>query len=73
MVKALARNPFLRNLLLSALLPFIAETVNRIIEGKESERLAKQLGVSDEAVDMLLRAIGQMLIERLEAIVRGER
>jgi len=57
---------WLKKTLLSMLIPVIAEFFNEVIEGKESRRIAEQLGVPDEKVDAVLQAVAQLLIYKLE-------
>jgi len=57
---------WLKRVLLSMLIPVIAEFFNEVIEGKESRRIAEQLGVPDEKVDAVLQAVAQLLIYKLE-------
>jgi hypothetical protein len=59
---------WLKKTLLSMLIPLIAEAFNEVIEGKESRRIAEQLGVPDEKVDAVLQAVAQLLIYKLEQI-----
>jgi hypothetical protein len=60
---------WLKKTLLSILLPFITELFNEVIEGRESRRLAEQLGVPDEKVDAVLQAVAQLLIYKLEQAI----
>jgi hypothetical protein len=60
---------WLKRLLLSALLPLIVELFNEVIEGRESKRLAEQIGVPDEKVDAVLQAVAQLLIYKLEQAI----
>jgi hypothetical protein len=60
---------WLKRVLLSLLLPLITELFNEVIEGRESRRLAEQLGVPDEKVDAVLQAVAQLLIYKLEQAV----
>jgi hypothetical protein len=60
---------WLKRLLLSMLLPLITELFNEVIEGRESRRLAEQLGVPDEKVDAVLQAVAQLLIYKLEQAI----
>jgi hypothetical protein len=60
---------WLKRTLLSALLPLIIELFNEVIEGKESRRLAEQLGVPDEKVDAVLQAVAQLLIYKIEQVI----
>jgi len=57
---------WMKKMLLSMLIPVIAEFFNEVIEGKESRRIAEQLGVPDEKVDAVLQAVAQLLIYKLE-------
>jgi len=57
---------WLKKMLLSMLIPVIAEFFNEVIEGKESRQIAEQLGVPDEKVDAVLQAVAQLLIYKLE-------
>jgi len=57
---------WLKRMLLGMLIPVIAEFFNEVIEGKESKRIAEQLGVPDEKVDAVLQAVAQLLIYKLE-------
>jgi len=57
---------WLKRVLLSMLIPVIAEFFNEVIEGKESRQIAEQLGVPDEKVDAVLQAVAQLLIYKLE-------
>jgi FixJ family two-component response regulator len=59
---------WLKRVLLRILVPLIAELFNEVIEGKESRRIAEQLGVPDEKVDAVLQAVAQLLIFKLEQI-----
>jgi FixJ family two-component response regulator len=59
---------WLKRVLLRMLVPLIAELFNEVIEGKESKRIAEQLGVPDEKVDAVLQAVAQLLIFKLEQI-----
>jgi hypothetical protein len=60
---------WLKKMLLSALLPVIVELFNEVIEGRESKRLAEQLGVPDEKVDAVLQAVAQLLIYKIEQAI----
>jgi hypothetical protein len=60
---------WLKRMLLRMLIPVIAEFFNEVIEGKESRRVAEQLGVPDEKVDAVLQAVAQLLIFKLEKAV----
>jgi FixJ family two-component response regulator len=59
---------WLKKMVLGMLVPLIAEVFNEVIEGKESKRIAEQLGVPDEKVDAVLQAVAQLLIFKLEQI-----
>jgi hypothetical protein len=60
---------WMKKMLLSLLLPLITELFNEVIEGRESRRLAEQLGVPDEKVDAVLQAVAQLLIYKLEQAI----
>ena len=60
---------WLKKMLLRMLIPVIAEFFNEVIEGRESRRIAEQLGVPDEKVDAVLQAVAQLLILKLEKAV----
>jgi len=60
---------WLKRALLRMLIPVIVEFSNEVIEGKESRRIAEQLGVPDEKVDAVLQAVAQLLIFKLEKAV----
>jgi len=60
---------WLKRALLRMLIPVIVEFSNEVIEGKESKRIAEQLGVPDEKVDAVLQAVAQLLIFKLEKAV----
>jgi hypothetical protein len=60
---------WLKRVLLAWLLPIIVEFFNEVIEGRESRRIAEQLGVPDEKVDAVLQAVAQLLILKLEKAV----
>jgi FixJ family two-component response regulator len=60
---------WLRRMLLRMLIPVITEFFNEVIEGRESKRIAEQLGVPDEKVDAVLQAVAQLLILKLEKAV----
>jgi hypothetical protein len=61
---------WLKRVLLRLLLPLITELFNEVIEGRESRRLAEQLGVPDEKVDAVLQAVAQLLIYKLEQAIK---
>jgi FixJ family two-component response regulator len=63
------RLSWLKRILLRMLIPIIAEFFNEVIEGRESKRIAEQLGVPDEKVDAVLQAVAQLLIFKLEKAV----
>jgi len=58
-----------KRMLLGMLIPVITEFFNEVIEGRESKRIAEQLGVPDEKVDAVLQAVAQLLIYKLEKAV----
>jgi FixJ family two-component response regulator len=60
---------WLKRTLLSMLLPLIVELFNEVIEGRESKRIAEQLGVPDEKVDAVLQAVAQLLIYKIEQAI----
>ncbi len=60
---------WLKRVLLRMLIPVITEFFNEVIEGKESKRIAEQLGVPDEKVDAVLQAVAQLLIYKMEQAV----
>jgi hypothetical protein len=60
---------WLKRVLLAWLIPIIVEFFNEVIEGRESRRIAEQLGVPDEKVDAVLQAVAQLLILKLEKAV----
>jgi hypothetical protein len=60
---------WLKRILLRLLIPVITEFFNEVIEGRESKRIAEQLGVPDEKVDAVLQAVAQLLIVKLEKAV----
>jgi len=60
---------WMKRVLLAWLLPIIVEFFNEVIEGRESRRIAEQLGVPDEKVDAVLQAVAQLLILKLEKAV----
>jgi len=61
---------WLKRVLLGMLLPVITELFNEVIEGRESRRLAEQLGVPDEKVDAVLQAVAQLLIYKIEQAIK---
>jgi len=63
------RLSWLKRVLLRRLIPVITEFFNEVIEGRESRRIAEQLGLPDEKVDAVLQAVAQLLILRLEKAV----
>ena len=60
---------WLKKAFLRMLIPVITEFFNEVIEGRESRRIAEQLGVPDEKVDAVLQAVAQLLIVKLEKAV----
>jgi len=60
---------WLKRAFLRMLIPVIVEFFNEVIEGRESRRIAEQLGVPDEKVDAVLQAVAQLLIVKLEKAV----
>ena len=60
---------WLKRILLAWLIPVIVEFFNEVIEGRESKRIAEQLGVPDEKVDAVLQAVAQLLILKLEKAI----